>query len=109
MDYLTLGPTPAEESCAQVGDEDYRGKALAEIRRYLVLLRRWGPEAEAWGCAFFVKSETHDFGTYHEAAIRFDNGDEAAAEYAYFVENHAPGRWDDNAVLTYREAMDEPV
>lgn len=35
MDYLSLGPTPAEEGCAQVGAPDYVERATRECRRYV--------------------------------------------------------------------------
>jgi hypothetical protein len=44
-DYITLGPTPADEPCAQVGEELYEKKARAECRRYIKVLREtFGPE-----------------------------------------------------------------
>ena len=33
-DYLTIGSTPPDEDCAQVGSDDYLKRAFSEISRY---------------------------------------------------------------------------
>ena len=38
-DYFSIGPTPSEEDCAQVGQPDYRRKAIAECQRFIELIR----------------------------------------------------------------------
>ena len=58
---------------------------LAETRRYVQALREhYGPEPA--GARFVIKRESHDFGSYCEAVIEFDDGFEGAAASAYRVE-----------------------
>ena len=47
MEYLNLGAVPYDESCAQVGMEGYRDKAIMECRAYVNQLYRQFPDAEA--------------------------------------------------------------
>jgi len=100
-DSLPLGPTPAEESCAQVGEADYADRAKAECRRFIEQLHRIFPESEAMGCSFRIKPNEHDFGVYYEVVVAFDDARPESVDYAYFVENHTPGRWSDEAVMKF--------
>jgi hypothetical protein len=64
-DYFCIGPTPSNEDCAQVGQPNYREKALEECARFIRLLReKIGPEPE--GAWLSVKWFEHDFGPYCE-------------------------------------------
>ena len=93
MDYFCIGPTPHEEDCAQVGQPDYRTKALAECRRFIQLIRATvGPEPA--GARLAIKSFEHDFGVYHEVVCYFEANNEAAREYAIRCENDAPATWE---------------
>lgn len=92
--YLELGGTPSDEDCAQVGQDDYREKALAECRRYKAQLERQFPNPPE-GCSFGIKSFPHDFGSYHEVVIYFNDGNDEQIDFAYKVENEAPGNWQD--------------
>ena len=92
-DYIDIGPTPAEEDCAQVGSPDYHTKARPECIRFIDLIRKvLGPEPE--GATLQVKSNPHDFGSYLSVVCYFDDANEAASEYAYRCEEAAPTRWD---------------
>ena len=91
--YFTLGQTPSEEDCAQVGHPDYREKALAECRRYIELIRATlGREPE--GAELAIKSFPHDFGTYYEVVIWFEPDDTAAVTYATRCDDDTPTTWD---------------
>jgi hypothetical protein len=91
--YFCLGATPSEEDCAQVGQPDYRQKALAECERYIELIRRTlGPEPP--GAELAIKSFPHDFGTYYEVVIWFESDDAAAVAYAVRCEDDGPRTWD---------------
>lgn len=96
-DELYLAPVPLSEHCAQVGEEDYLRKSTKECRAFVNQLnRQFGePPAKAY---FKVKKCPHDFGTYHDVVIHFDEDDEAATEYAYKVENELPENWDEQAL-----------
>lgn len=93
---FTLGPTPREESCACVGEDDYAPRAKQECRRFIALLRKkFGPEPE--GAHFAVKSFLHDFGIYYEVVIAFDEDMPGSARYACHCEDNLPATWDDDA------------
>ena len=96
-DYITVGPAPCEEDCAQLGSDNYREKAMAECLRYIRLIRKTlGPEPD--GARLAVKWFPHDFGTYAEVVVYFDTDNEEATEYAFKVEGESPVRWDSEEV-----------
>jgi hypothetical protein len=51
------------------------------------------PIPEEVNAHYTIKSFPHDFGTYKEVAIVFDSEDEAAAAFAYEVEDRLPANW----------------
>ncbi len=93
---LYLGPTPPEESCAQVGRPNYREQALKECRAYMRQLVRVFGEPPS-GARFALTSEAHDFGTYYEVVIQYDVEDEPASAFAFRVEANLPAEWDAQA------------
>lgn len=97
-DKLELGPTPSNEDCAQVGSEDYAIKARAECRAMIAQLRRgFGPEPE--GARLIIASNPHDYGSYLEVAVKFDDNYPQAVDYAFKLESEYPSDWDDTARL----------
>lgn len=95
-DELTIGSSPTDEACAQVGRDGYYEQARAECRAYIGQLRRmFGAEPD--GARLKVKGCPHDFGTYYEVVCQFDPQIQAAVEYAYGCENTSPAEWDDAA------------
>ena len=91
-DYLTLGPVPADEPCAQVGEENYASLARAECRRFIALLRHtFGPEPS--GAWLSMKAFDHDFGTYYEVVCYFNNDVQKSIDYALRCEREAPTTW----------------
>ena len=71
MDYLNVG----SNGFAQVGDPHYYAKNQVEM---LYLLQMIGnkfpiPEELKTLCRFAVKAFPHDFGTYHEIVLHFDD------------------------------------
>jgi hypothetical protein len=94
--YLELGPTPAEESCAQVGDPDYSTKARAECQRFVDQILRHYPDTDHSGYVT-IKRFPHDFGTYYEVCAVYDEDDSASVDWAYDIEADKKGvlsRWD---------------
>jgi hypothetical protein len=89
MNILEIGGTPAEEDCAQIGPDQPAGGPAnnkLECEAYIVALRRqYGDEPD--GSRLFVKSNSHDYGTYREVAYRYDFTQEAHRAYAERVEN----------------------
>lgn len=102
-DYITLGPTPADEDCAQIGESGYYEKAKKECSVYINQMTRilaangWPKEKWPEGFNLVVKSSAHDFGTYHEVNVRFDSDDEKSSDLAYFCDGLIPAEWDEEA------------
>jgi hypothetical protein len=102
MEQLELSPTPIAEDCTQVGTpEAYKFGAL-ECRVFVEQLRRvFGDEPT--GSYFKIASNSHEFGTYYEVVIRFDEDNKAASKYAYKIEGKLPQYWDEEAKSELRE------
>ena len=93
-DYLEIGPGPADEDCAQVGDPDYAQKARTECRRFIDLIRKkLGPEPA--GAMLTTRWNDHDFGSYLEVVCKYDRYLDAAIDYAFRCEAEAPTRWEE--------------
>ena len=71
MDYLVVG----SNGFAQVGDPDYFTKAKIELRILLEFLQTNYPVPEEFASKanYSIKSFNHDFGTYHEVVVIFDD------------------------------------
>ena len=71
MDYLVLG----SNGFAQVGDPDYFAKNKIELRILLDFLKENYPIPESFiNMAFYsIKAFHHDFGTYHEIVLIYDD------------------------------------
>lgn len=95
MNYITCGPTPREETCTGVSGD--RRKINLENRQW----KRQLQEAfkHLTKVKFEVKSFPHDFGTYSEVCVTWE--DDEGAQQALQVDSEAPGEWDQEA----REAL----
>ena len=103
-DYIALGPTPADEPCAQVGEERYGQKARAECRRFIKVLREtFGPEPS--GAYLMTKAFEHDFGTYYEVVCHFNPEVPKSREYAMRCEDEAPTTWPDDPLYNGSTAL----
>ena len=71
MDYLVVG----SNGFAQVGDPDYFTKAKIELRILLKFLQTNYPVPEEFASKTYccIKAFNHDFGTYHEVVVIFDD------------------------------------
>jgi len=92
-DEMTLGCAPANEVCFQVGDP----RAFKECQIWRQQLERAFPIPDGAFAKYRVRSFPHDFGTYYEVVIVFDDSDEYAVKFAYLVEDNAPVSWDEIA------------
>lgn len=93
-DYINLGSTPPEESCAQVGSPDYLERARIECARYIQLIRAaLGPEPT--GARLATKLFPHEFGGYYEVVCHFDDTLPESLEYALRAESEAPTTWNE--------------
>lgn len=100
-DYLTLGSVPYNENCVQVGDPEYYDKTKKETERYIEQLKARFPEYQEIGVRFVVKSFEHDFGTYHEVVVKFNDSNDIQCAFADFVDQNLPGNWNDKEVLIF--------
>jgi hypothetical protein len=92
LQYLNIGAAPCEEDCAQVGQADYAQRSRHECFVFKRQLERgYPPPDKAW---LEVKVFAHDFGSYREVCVCFDDRDETACEYAYRLERETPPQWD---------------
>lgn len=94
-DHISIGPVPSDESCQQVGTPQYDPvKARQECERYIAAIRsKLGPEPE--GARLKITRNPHDFGTYLDVEVFFDDDNEEAHRYAYRCESDAPTTWED--------------
>lgn len=92
-DYINIGPSPAGEACVQVGDSNYKVKALKECNRFIDQLEReFGKPPQ--GASLGIKNFHHDFGIYHEVVCYYDIDNEEAENYCYKIEANTPEYWE---------------
>jgi hypothetical protein len=96
-DSLNLAPVPLDEECAQLGAADYSSRSRKECTAFINQLKRVFGEPPP-RASFKITQNPHDFGTYRDVDIQFDDEDEAASEYAYKVEANIPAEWDEDAL-----------
>lgn len=99
-EYLCLGPTPAGETCVPAGESGDYNMMRAESIAYRDQLNRMFPvpeELEARGVRFGIKEFPHDFGTYREVVVYYDDDDGESTEFAYRVDRSIPEEWDTQA------------
>lgn len=101
IEYITLGSTPCDEECAQVGQEDYSSRAKKECRAYINqlwrVLKSKGVNVAPPSFDLVIKNNPHDFGSYAEVNCKFDSDNAEACDLAYELDACAPANWDDEA------------
>jgi hypothetical protein len=97
IEILDLSCVPVDEKCEQLGVNYDPTKAIKECRAFIRQLRRQFGE-EPFGAQLKITSNPHDFGTYHEVAVKFHDQFEEAVEYAFKLESELPEKWDDGAL-----------
>ena len=93
-EYITIGSSPIEEDCVQVGTENYMKRSNDECHRFILLIRKKNGD-EPVGASLRIKMFTHDFGTYCEVVCYYDENNEEATEYAFDCETNTPMTWED--------------
>lgn len=112
MDEITLGPTPGDETCAQVGADNYHERARTEcavFRRQLTRMYKAehsGNELPE-GCSLRIASHSHDFGSYHEVAVRYKDNYPLSVEAAFWFDGNIPSHWDAEARAELEELIPE--
>lgn len=86
---IEVGPVPAEESCAQVGRDDYSDRSRRECAVYIRQLQRVFGYPEPAILRFERRGFPHELGRYHEVvAIMTAKGADV------FDESKLPCEWD---------------
>lgn len=97
QDYLSIGSVPHECDCAQVGRPDYDTRSRIECNVFLKQIKRVCGEPPA-GARLVVKSFPHDFGSYREVCVVFDDENREATDYALKCEGADIPKWDNEAI-----------
>jgi len=97
QDHQTIGPVPCNEDCQQVGTPSYdHAKAKLECETFKAQLERTFKNPPV-GASIGIMSFPHDFGTYMEVVVFFDDEIEAAMDYMLEVEGDTPEEWDEES------------
>ena len=95
---FSIGPVPGEEIAAQVGTPNFDEQSSWECTVYRRMLGRLFPVADGVDVRLAIVSSPHEFGSYREIHIKYDDNDPAAIELAFLIDREAPFRWDDIAM-----------
>jgi len=91
--FVELNSAPIDEDCVQVdATENYLPAMIQECHIYLRQLYRLFPMARLG-----IKKFSHDFGSYVEAVVYYDDASEAEEEAAWAMQDNLPLLWDDEA------------
>lgn len=99
-----LGTTvPVDEPCAQVGTKNYEKNAKIEAEVFKAqLLRIVGPPPNE-DTYLKVTYHPHDFGTYSDMTVYYDDEDEESEAWMLMVEGNLPAEWDEIAQKELKE------
>jgi len=95
-DYLSLGPTPCGEDCQQIGPNFDCEKSNTELKAFKHQLERQFKNIPE-GSRFGIKTFPHDFGSYSEVVVYFNDADDKSTDFAFHVESNTPEFWDEEA------------
>jgi len=101
-DYIEIGSSPAGESCAQMGADNFERLSKIECRVFKNQLERMFPDG-----VFGVKSFPHDYGNYREVVAYYEDGNEKMTDAAFAAERQTPEFWDALAEEELHEAQIE--
>ena len=89
---ISLGPVPAEEDCEQLGPNYNAVTAKNECKRYIAAIIQVCGHPPT-GAKLKISSNPHDFGTYFDVEVEYNDEDDIQRHYALRVENDAPKEW----------------
>lgn len=93
---IEVGSAPSEESCAQVGEENYSKRSRKECAAYKSQILRHYPIPEDVDAGIRILVSPHEMGSYREVALTYS--DEAGAAWAEQVESDTKcvlRKWDE--------------
>jgi len=98
-DYISLDTTPSSEPCVSVNPNvDYYEPMKEEAKRYKAMLedRYYAIQDKLDIYGYFkIQRNEHDFGSYLDVVFVFDDDYDDSQTLAYFIEDSAPEKWDD--------------
>lgn len=98
-DYINIGPTPNNEDCSQVGTDYYHIKSKIETKAFMQQLYREFPEVlKTKTLSFSVKTFQHEFGSYKEVVLNYDDSNEEEYEMVFDIDKKIPSNWDAESV-----------
>jgi len=97
-DQFELGTTvPHSEGCYQLGEEGFAKFSKIEARALInQMLRILGTPPDRTGLK--IISCPHDFGTYYDVAVVYDDDLEESQEWMLKAESGIPDNWDKEAI-----------
>ncbi len=101
--YLTLGPTPCDETCyPNTGDKKMQRIEMSAYQRQL--LRVMSLEFGDNLCVgLIIKTFPHDSGSYSEVCVVYNDHPQEIAQ-AFWLESNCPENWDGEAEKELKEA-----
>jgi|LauGreDrversion4_2_1035121.scaffolds.fasta_scaffold40431_7 hypothetical protein len=102
-DQFELGTTvPHDEPCFQMGENDFSKFSKIEARALInQIIRIIGNPPDRTGLK--IISCPHDFGTYYDVAVIYDDDSEESQEWMLKAESGIPCNWDKEAILELKE------
>jgi hypothetical protein len=97
IEYIELSCVPCAESCSQVGSPNYQKLSRLECQVYKNQLERLFGLSAYSSVSLRIKSFPHDFGSYREVCVFYDDSNEMAQDLAYHIESNLPEYWDTEA------------
>lgn len=98
---VNIACSPLGEDCVQVSPaSDYTPMMNKEVNAFKRMLERMtaaGKYGDVGKAFFKITTSQHDFGSYKEVEVSYDESDEVGCDFAYIVEGNIPEKWDDEA------------
>jgi hypothetical protein len=102
-DYIELATTvPSDEPCAQVGSDNYGRNSRLEAETFRDQIHRAFGDPPP-GTNIRIKSCPHDFGSYLDLQIAYDDDEDDSCGWTFEVEGNLPERWDEIALKKLKE------
>jgi hypothetical protein len=107
-DKIEIGASPYDEDCVQIDSKtNYLPAMKAELNRFKTMLEAMFPVPEGVRAFFVINWNVYEFGRYGEVAVQYDSEDQKALEFALYVEEHTPSRWNQSPSTRFQELIDE--
>ncbi len=97
LDRMSFETTPPGEKCIGLGHDSYELLSKIECETYIAFLLRNFPRIPE-GCRFKITSNPHDFGTYRDVELFYNEDNKKHAAYAYKLDAKIPDKWDAEAL-----------